>query len=197
MVTKPRPPRHIDHYAIVGDRRKVLVTHWGGIRIVEKTGERYPGGAEKIEDYTVAIIDVKRTDREYWHSVRQFLEWLGQGLERHHDWEKLARERREDLDLSPWPKRAYKILRQGMADELRKGWDDVLPKSIVEWAKVALETEQHGRDFCDNARVAKIGNTAQIRRYKRQKARGCCGFCDWIAVGPDGNRYVLGFNYGH
>lgn len=78
-----------------------------------------------------------------------------------------------------------------------KAWDDVLPDDIVAWANAALFKASEGDDCVDNFRVARVGNTSQQRRYRKQKENGCCGSEDFIATGPDGNRYRLGFNYGH
>lgn len=79
----------------------------------------------------------------------------------------------------------------------QKSWDQVLPKNIVRWALGVLENASKGDDCVDNYRVARIGNTSQMRRYRSQKAHGCCGFSDFAEEGPDGKRYMMGFNYGH
>ena len=49
----------------------------------------------------------------------------------------------------------------------------------------------------DNYRVARLGDKEQLKQYGRQYNNGCCGFYDEVHTGPDGNRYYIGFNYGH
>jgi len=79
-----------------------------------------------------------------------------------------------------------------------KYWNEVLPDKVVLWASRRLAALQ-GKEACvDNFRVARVGNTCQERRYRRQVKDGCCGFMDIIEICPhDGHAYRLGFNYGH
>ena len=127
-------------------------------------------------------FDVRRSDREYWHRVKLFLEWLAKAL---------------PLGSRDWAITAYKQLRKYHHETKRREWDQVLPKPIVDWAWQVIERAQEGELCCDNARVAQLGNTGQMRRYKAAKAAGCCGFADFVETGPDGKRYLLGYNYGH
>lgn len=87
--------------------------------------------------------------------------------------------------------RTYRMRAQARA------WDEVLPDDIVAWANAVLFKASEGDDCVDNFRVARVGNTSQQRRYRQQKENGCCGSEDFIATGPDGNLYRLGYNYGH
>lgn len=80
---------------------------------------------------------------------------------------------------------------------MAKGWRDVLEPGIAKWADATLHQSSKMHPCVDNFRAARIGNTGQMRRYKQQKARGCCGSHDFKAFGPDGCQYLLGFNYGH
>ena len=130
----------------------------------------------------VHTFDIRRTDREYWHQTKLFLEWCAQALER---------------GSRDWAKDAYKTLRKLHHESKAKEWDAVLPPAIVAWANGRLASAAEGEPCCDNWRVARVGNTAQVRRYKSQKKAGCCGFADFVEMGPDGKRYMLGFNYGH
>jgi hypothetical protein len=78
-----------------------------------------------------------------------------------------------------------------------KEWEDVLPVYIVKWARNVLNERSQECDCVDNYRVANVRKSSQMRRYRRYKNNGCCGFCDFIKFGPDGNKYILGFNHGH
>jgi hypothetical protein len=80
-----------------------------------------------------------------------------------------------------------------------KGWKNILPLNIVDWAnnefRKIIETED--LEYVDNYRVADIKKSSQVRRYKKQKENGCCGYFDTKLTGPDGRVYLLGCNYGH
>lgn len=166
-----------DAVMVTRDCIKVLrhgrVARFGGIR----------AGYDPSRDEVRIRFDLRRNDAEYWHAVRAFLEWLGERVERGRFWAKCA----------------YKNLRRARYEMQAKEWEDALPKEIAAWAQneIARAIEEHDADCADNSRAARIGNTGQMRRYRRQKAHGCCGFADWEATGPDGKRYVLGYNYGH
>ena len=80
----------------------------------------------------------------------------------------------------------------------RKNWEEMLAREVVEWVR-SVFVEQ-ARDECcvDNYRVADTRKSSQMRRYKSQKANGCCGFFDQAFECPiDGKTYLIGFNYGH
>jgi hypothetical protein len=133
-----------------------------------------------LED--LKILTFKTTgDRAHWHSVKTFLLWLSEAVPQG----------------SRWGLASYKTLRRIRHEAAANDWDDVLPPRIARWASGELTRAAAKEECCDNFRAARVGNTAQMRRYRRQKARGCCGSSDWEAVGPDGNVYALGFNYGH
>lgn len=79
-----------------------------------------------------------------------------------------------------------------------KEWSQVLPDNVALWASRRLQEITRELACVDNYRVARVGNTCQERRYRRQEKRGCCGFLDVIDVCPvDGKPYRLGCNYGH
>lgn len=84
----------------------------------------------------------------------------------------------------------------GPIAEWRSRFGQKSVRLVSNHAKIAALAE--GESCVDNDRVALKGNTAQTRRYMRQKSAGCCGFCDVEAVCPiDGKTYLLGFNCGH
>jgi len=60
----------------------------------------------------------------------------------------------------------------------------------------AIRTASEGRDCVDNLRWARKDNAPDRRRYRKAKARGCCGFHD-DQITIDGKVYFYGFNYGH
>lgn len=109
---------------------------------------------------------------------------------------KLLRKRMKGHDCV----KMFKLLKQCKAQSKIKEWDTVLPDRIVMWASRRLQAiKNEMQESCvDNYRVARVGNTCQERRYRRNKKQGCCGFLDIIEMCPhDGLPYRLGFNYGH
>lgn len=91
-----------------------------------------------------------------------------------------------------------KLARRVLNELKRKGWEDVIQGEIGAWADGRIQALAEGESCVDNYRVALKGNTAQMRRYRRQQAAGCCGFHDTEEVCPiDGKTYLIGFNFGH
>jgi hypothetical protein len=183
----------------VDARTDILVTGFGTLRAVRYEQDRprdtrdtwelpascFAPGYSRSDIVDLHQFDVKSNDRSYWQSVRRFLEWLALGL--------------PELHRKTWARRAYKALRAARHTAQAKAWEEVLPREVVEWASERLRARisESSLDCVDNDRVARVGNTGQVRRYNRQRALGCCGFADWIETGPDGRRYMLGLNYGH
>lgn len=169
-------------FAILRDKKtRVFISGSGTLRIQHKI-DPYPWGEERWgEEVDLWTFDLKSNDREYWRRVRCFLQWLA-----------------PYVDQTSWAHATYKELRRRMFAGQAKDWDQVLPRPVRDWAYSKLEELQRDCDFVDNSRVARKGNTAQVRRYKRQRDNGCCGFHDSEAVCPiDGKTYLLGFNFGH
>jgi len=55
-----------------------------------------------------------------------------------------------------------------------------------------------GCDFMDNVRVCDIADPADVARYERHKARGCCGHFDGkLRIKHLGRTFRYGFNWGH
>jgi hypothetical protein len=151
----------------------VVGCDWG-VRHVVATGPR------NERDETLIKFS-NRTDREYWQPIKMLFAWLGQApIHGAHD----------------WAKRSYKTAKR---EALTRGkeWDQALPRDIVEWANSIINVESKDDSCVDNTRVARVGNTGQMRRYRSQQRGGCCGFTDFERVGPDGKRYLLGWNHGH
>ena len=119
------------------------------------------------------------SDKTYWKNIRQNIF-------------KLLPEKYSNVADALWKKVKYYRLLQ-----YSKHWEEVLPKDIAEWAWGVLNSVSREDDCVDNTRVARLGSSPQMRRYQRQKGRGCCGFNDFQRRGPDGNMYALGYNYGH
>lgn len=76
-----------------------------------------------------------------------------------------------------------------------KEYHQVLPKEIVSWAEDLLNSLSKEYSCVDSYRVANIKKSSQVKRFKRN--RSCCGSYEEIFAGPDGNKYILGFNHGH
>jgi hypothetical protein len=71
-----------------------------------------------------------------------------------------------------------------------------IPDEIVDWGRAFIKEKI--LDPCvDNFRMARVWKSSDCRRYQRQKKKGCCGFYDELVIGPDGNKYLIGCNYGH
>jgi hypothetical protein len=84
--------------------------------------------------------------------------------------------------------------------------DDVTPvywsiysPEIKAWALEAIERRVNegagGFEYADSYRFA-IKGDYRARRFFRS-LETCCGSEEWEETGPDGNVYLLGFNYGH
>lgn len=70
------------------------------------------------------------------------------------------------------------------------------PWFLTESAALAWMYEQVGNNCVDNVRVAYKNDRASLKRYRRQKRHGCCGFFDAHVV--IGCRLAkVGCNYGH
>lgn len=78
-------------------------------------------------------------------------------------------------------------------------WDNYISTEIKEWilSEIEKDVESSGVEFDDNYRVSEIGNPEQEELYKSILYKGCCGFHDFELIGPDGKRYIIGYNYGH
>lgn len=56
--------------------------------------------------------------------------------------------------------------------------------------------QQNDFEFMDNYRVFKPGNVQEWIEYEKAQEDGCCGFYDeWIEL--NGEKFYVGFNYGH
>lgn len=168
-----------------GDR-ELLINNDGTLKLITKHPrdpsdflERYRRTASDVDLHR---FNVRSVDRAYWLSVRLFLQWVAMGID----------------CGALWARVAYKDLRALLHESKAKEWEDVLPRAIVKWAQAELDKEMEGLSCVDNSRVARKDSTGQVRRYRKQKESGCCGFSDWEARCPiDGKVYLLGFNFGH
>lgn len=59
-----------------------------------------------------------------------------------------------------------------------------------------LEYIFNSYEYSDNFRFAKADDKQAILLYKLLKNKGCCGFYDEI-IELEGEKYFIGFNYGH
>lgn len=175
-----RPEQDWRHWL---DRDRYVVCNGWTLNVVHMDPNRCGGSyrdtwnRRTTHELTLLKVDEQNTDKYYWRSLKRFLLWLFEG--------------------KPFAVRCYKQFRRVHHESKQKKWDDVLPPKIVHWASREIQRRSNGLDCVDNARVARVGNTAQVRRYRMQHKHGCCGFEDWQALGPDGKVYMLGFNFGH
>lgn len=171
-----RNMKRVDQFLWVDRRARVICGARKIVLLVSTTD--YPWGSPCWPAEPVELADLSAQPLD---SLRLFFAWLAQA---------------PIYGAHVWSRARYKEIRK---ERLHKGkkWDEVLPDPIVRWANDRLASLSEGECCVDNYRVAKKGNTGQLRRYKSQKAFGCCGFCDVEEKGPDGAIYLLGFNYGH
>jgi hypothetical protein len=66
----------------------------------------------------------------------------------------------------------------------------------ADFLRMEFQDRAEGCYCVDNFRFAALDDRAQMRRYREDKAGGCCRSCDW-EVEYKGRKYVLGFNHGH
>lgn len=130
---------------------------------------------DKIDEKNIIEIDFTSKDKEYW--LRIFNE-----IKTQH------------------PVEQNKLIQQvkELCHQIRtrpKELSEIFPFFIISWAYEMIN--QRDLDCVDNIRIAKIGNSSQKRRYRKQQKSGCCGFMDVIREAPDGQRYMVGCNYGH
>lgn len=127
-------------------------------------------------------IDKKKT-RKDWDNLKNLLYWLGS------EWK----------GGQQWARQIYKEFRRKYNDGKFKTWKEALNPRIREWAERKLQRaiEEINDPYVDNTRVACMKKNSQMRRYKKQKESGCCGYFDRKYIGPDGKNYLIGFNYGH
>lgn len=44
---------------------------------------------------------------------------------------------------------------------------------------------------------ARVGDEVQAQAYEDKRAHGCCGSFNKVVTAPDGNKYMVGCNYGY
>lgn len=181
MVDDQKPEKW-RFYLDANHLRYLVVSLDGHLRLVEEDPHRRWFARDIARDTTLHRFDVRTKDAYTWRGYKRFLLWLNAAL---------------PAGQKGFARHAYKRLRAAHHESKSKEWDDVLPRGIARWANGELNRASNGLSCCDNFRAARLGNTGQMRRYRRQRERGCCGSRDWEALGPDGKVYMLGFNYGH
>ena len=98
--------------------------------------------------------------------------------------QQIAKLRKTDEQLYAWPS-------GGLTYELEP--------QIASFIRKQLQlAEDKTNDYCiDNERWAKKSDPISVARYEYHAKRGCCGSHDEEVIGPDGETYLIGFNYGH
>ena len=71
-----------------------------------------------------------------------------------------------------------------------------LPMFLTEGAAWRWMQEQVNDGCVDNYRLAYKSDRASLKRYRRAKSHGCCGFFDAHII-IAGRRAKIGCNYGH
>lgn len=156
---------------------KMYIGHSGVYFAAEKPRAEF---IINYESKLILPIDFERTiaDSDYWDDIRRKLFAL---VPAH-----------SNVGALLW-KRSKERRMQHQA----KSWRKALSPEIVAWADGVLSKESEEDDCVDNYRVACTRKSSQMRRYEKQRRSGCCGSADFVRVGPDGQKYVLGYNFGH
>lgn len=75
-------------------------------------------------------------------------------------------------------------------------WEEQYDGRTQRWAWNLIETEVN--DPCkSHFRVARHDDKPALVAYFIRRDDGCCGYYDEVHRGPDGHKYLIGFNYGH
>lgn len=163
----------------IGADEYLLGLGWGVRRIWVKRG--HFGRSSTDRSHTELLYNVAPRDQRHWAAIRAQIKQLAGSKP----------------GAQQWVRAAYKAARRAHYESRKREWHEVLPPGITTWAAGEIARAQAAEPCADNARVGRLGNTSQMRRYRRQKRDGCCGFAAWTAKGPDGRWYALGFNFGH
>lgn len=169
-----KPKLHVSKWAIrIDDAANTIQVAHAGVVLSRAEND---GSWE-----TVLAIDYEKLATEGWYrdNVRQACMGV---FDAHH----------RNVSHILWKR----VLDFGMFAKVKR-WGDRFDKDIVDWAMKELAKLSEGRDYADNFRVGRLGHSTSMRRFAKQKGKGCCGSVEQVLTGPDGHRYVLGFNYGH
>lgn len=80
-----------------------------------------------------------------------------------------------------------------MLHELKaKGWTD----NQVEAVYAFFDAPEHDQECRDNLRMARASNVEECHHYEDMVHHGCCGSCD-MEIEVDGEKILVGYNYGH
>lgn len=72
--------------------------------------------------------------------------------------------------------------------------------TLLKWIEAQLFLKFADSDYfeyMDNIRFAAKSNQAVCDDYMLKKQKGCCGFKDIVLKHPSGEKYMIGFNFGH
>lgn len=76
---------------------------------------------------------------------------------------------------------------------LNKAYPDDALEIMVELARA---TVQDNKEFVDNYRVNPDTPEGE-KNHRKMQRKGCCGYFDTAIKCTSGNKYLIGFNYGH
>lgn len=82
-----------------------------------------------------------------------------------------------------------------------KSWEETMTPEEVSWLRA--EMRELTNDPCtDNYRAARMWTSSQMRRFRKQEDRGCCGSINKVVKNPrpiikGKDLYIIGCNYGH
>lgn len=58
------------------------------------------------------------------------------------------------------------------------------------------QVARHDLDYADNYRIARTSYAGEMEVYYDAQRRGCCGQFEW-SLTIDGEKFLIGCNYGH
>lgn len=80
-----------------------------------------------------------------------------------------------------------------------RGFDPVddYGKEVGNWLNSCFDDLSYGHYCVDNFRFAQANKAGDRKRYKKKRAKGCCGSFDTYISDPIYGKFMIGFNYGH
>lgn len=58
------------------------------------------------------------------------------------------------------------------------------------------QVARHDLEYADNYRVARVNYAGEMEAYYEAQRYGCCGTFEW-SLTIDGQKFLIGCNYGH
>jgi len=72
---------------------------------------------------------------------------------------------------------------------------DQLPEEV--WRELQYEIAKAGLEYADNWRAYRYKDKYLFKEYLEQANKGCCGVFESYVYDDEGNKWIVGCNYGH